>query len=340
VSTGNKFWTVNDGSTTDAVHTFTDTTYKTPVSLNVPADVAVVTTNPVTGRAEDVAFTWARLGVTAPTFTSSGAPITLGNLYRIEIALDSAFTQIVKDLVQTVPNVSDPVVVLIGPNQPTETNYPFAPGTTYYWRVRAIAPLESPVSVTRSFKFSSLAAPFAIQGPAVGATNIPIKPILSWTAYEGALWYELTVSEDPTFAIPEFSHNVGAGIKPPTTFYGVTETLKYDTTYYWRVRGVTAEPFVKGTTVVTPAGPWQTGAFTTMADPAKAPGATAPTTPGTPTAPPTINVQPAPVTVNPTPVQTQVVEVIPQWMLLTVIVIGAVLIIALVVLIVRTRKAA
>jgi hypothetical protein len=304
VSTGHKIWEVNN-STTDAIHSFTDTTYASSPAQSAPADLAVPSTNPVTGRAQDIAFTWARLGVSSPV--AVGAT----NGYKLEIALDSAFSQIIFTGDNTTAGglantLNDPVVIIVGPDQPAPRNYPFAPGTTYYWRVKAVFPLESLVSPTRTFSFASLAAPFALKGPAVGATNIPIQPILSWSDYAGALWYELTVSEDPTFAIPEFSHNVGAGIKPPTTFYGVTETLKYSTTYYWRVRGVTAEPFVKGTAVVTPAGPWQTGAFTTMADPAKAPGAGTGT--GTTTPPPPVVVTVPEVKVVEVPSAPQIVQ--------------------------------
>jgi hypothetical protein len=338
VSTGAKFWvvdvnTTNVPATADQIHSITDTTYKTAITPSAPADLAAPPVNTVTGRAQDMVFTWPRLGVSL-----AGV-----NGYKLEIALDSAFTQIIftgDNISGALPNtLIDPVVIIVGPDQPAPRNYPFAPGVTYYWRVKAVFPFESPASTTRSFSIVSLADPFALKGPTVGQTNVPIQPILSWSDYAGALWYELTVSEDPTFAIPEFSHNVGAGIKPPTTFYGVTETLKYSTTYYWRVRGVTAEPFVQGTTVVTPAGPWQTGAFTTMADPAKAPGAVGPGTPATPAAPVVVTVPE--VKVVEVPGATQIVQQqIPQWTLITIIVIGAVLIIALIVLIVRTRRVA
>ncbi|MBI2850571.1 MAG: hypothetical protein HYX80_05950 [Chloroflexi bacterium] len=321
-----KFWAIKVPvpAATNTLDSFTDTTYKTPVVPTAPADLAVPTTNPVTGRAQDLAFSWPRLG-----------SLISANGYQIEIALDSAFNQVIFTANPTLGSLpattANPVVIIIGPDQPAGRNYPFAPGTTYYWRVKAVTPLESPVSATRNFTFSALVAPFAIQGPAVGATDVPIKPILSWTPYKGALWYELTVSEDPTFAIPEFSHNVGTA-PDPITFYGVTETLKYSTTYYWRVRGVTAEPFVKGTKVITPAGPWQTGAFTTMAEPKAA----EPTVIVTekPAPPPQIITVEKPVIVPAAP------QAIPNWMLLTIIVIGAVLVIALIVLIVRTRKVA
>ena len=103
--------------------------------------------------------------------------------------------------------------------------------------------------------------PFVLSVPAIGSTDVSITPILSWTAYKGAKWYEVTVSEGPSFVIPEWSHNVY------NLFYGVEEPLKYGTTYYWRVRGVTATPYVRGTAIITPSGPWQVSAFTTKLEP-------------------------------------------------------------------------
>jgi hypothetical protein len=315
----------------DLLYSFSDTLYKTAVTAATPAANAEPQTNPVSGKAQDVAFTWARLGST-----------TASNGYQLEIALDSAFNQTIFRANAAYGTVAaagtlgtatllDPVVCVVGPDQPAGNNYSFAPGTTYYWRVRTVTPLESLWSATRSFTFTSLDKPFALTQPAIGATDVAIKPILSWTAYKGAKWYEVTVSEDPSFAIPEWSHNVGAGVVPPTTVYGVVDALKYGTTYYWKVRGVTADPFVQGTAVITPAGPYQFGAFTTMAEPII-------------TQPAVITIEkpapPAQVQVVQIPVEKIVQQSIPNWMLMTIIVIGAVLVIALIVLIVRTRRVA
>jgi hypothetical protein len=244
----------------------------------------------------------------------------------MQVSLDSAFTQLIKDITYTPsPSTTDPIVVVLGPYQSGVAQYSFAPGTTYYWRVQATTPLESAWSATMSFAFSSLDTPFGLVSPIVGQANMGIQPILTWTAYKGAIWYEVTVSEDPSFAIPEFSHNV------KDLFYGVTEELKYSTTYYWRVRGVTAEPYVSGTKVITPAGPWAVGAFTTVAEPAKV-------------EPAVITIEkpapPAEIKVVEIPKEVVVQQQIPSWMLMTIIVIGAVLVIALIVLIVRTRRVA
>ncbi|HLB28116.1 MAG TPA: hypothetical protein VJK47_02775 [Dehalococcoidales bacterium] len=309
-STG-KLWTVNDAAS-DSIYSFTDTTYKTAPTAATPADQATPQTNPVSGESSDLAFSWAKL-------SDSTA-------YKLEISLDTAFTQIVLTHTATPsPSTLDPIVVVVGRSQTGTQLYNFTPGITYYWRVTATLPLDSPASATRSFMFSSLDKPFGLAGPTVGATEVGINPILTWSAYTGAKWYEVTLSEDPTFAIPEWSHNVNGLV------YGVTETLKYGTTYYWRVRGVTADPYVLKGAVITPAGPWVVGAFTTKAEPVKQE--------------PVVVTVPAPappvqIITLPAPPPVEKAAPIPSWMLMTIIVIGAILVIALIVLIVRTRRVA
>ena len=130
-------------------------------------------------------------------------------------------------------------------------------------------------------------------------------------------------SEDPTFTIIEWSYNVDQA------FYKVDEPLRYDTTYYWRVRGVLAEPYQVGRSWVTPATPWATGIFTTEAEPVEEAEAIVIEPPK-----PEVNVEipPTKVTVEPA------APAIPTYMLWVIVAVGAVLIIALIVLIVRTRR--
>lgn len=298
--------------TNDEVYSFDDTLAVGP-TVTGPAADAVIPVNPVSGNTYSVTFTFNR-----PSLATD---------YTLQVALDDKFTQLINSttfgLVAGTPAGFDPALSPVATT--LAAGVTLNPGTKYYWRVRSAAPLISPWSATRAFTTADLATPFGLSQPAVGATDVPIKPILTWTAYKGAIWYEVTVSEDPSFAIPEFSHNV------TQLFYGVEEELKYSTTYYWRVRGVTGEPYVKGSSVITPAGPWVVGAFTTMAEPKEAEPAVI------------IQKEPAPppeIKIVEVPKETIVQQPIPSWMLLTIIVIGAVLIIALIVLIVRTRRVA
>jgi len=163
-----------------------------------------------------------------------------------------------------------------------------------------------------------------LTSPALGAYNIAIKPTFTWSAITGVIRYEFALSEDSAFKILKWSANVVPNM------YAAPEELKYSTTYYWRVRGITAEPYLVGPTWVTPATDWATGIFTTAAEPVPV----EPTVVEVPAPKVDVTVEPAKVTVEPSP------PVIPDYMLWTIIGVGAVLVIALIVLIVRTRRTA
>jgi hypothetical protein len=166
-------------------------------------------------------------------------------------------------------------------------------------------------------------APPALVEPAVGEYDISIEPMFTWGTVLGAIRYEITLSEDPTFSIIEWSYNVDS------PFYKTDEALRYNTTYYWRVRGVLAEPYQVGRAWVTPATPWATGIFTTESEVVVEPDAIVVEPPK-----PEVNVEipPTKITVEPA------APAVPNYMLWVIIAVGAVLIIALIVLIVRTRR--
>lgn len=188
------------------------------------------------------------------------------------------------------------------------------PGKTYYWRLRATAPTVTPWSEVRSFTVADVApidAPevvvaFDVVSPERGASGIPVQPVFVWTAVEGAEGYELVVAEDKTFAIIEWSHTADSN------FYQGDEILAYATTYYWRVRASGGE--------------WANGVFTTVGK--------------------AVEEEPAVVTIEKPAPPPEIVKVevpgpaaaIPDWTLYTIIAVGAVLVIALIVLIVRTRR--
>ena len=163
-----------------------------------------------------------------------------------------------------------------------------------------------------------------LTSPALGAYDVSIKPTFTWSAITGVIRYEFALSEDSAFKILKWSANVVPNM------YAAPEELKYSTTYYWRVRGITAEPYLVGPTWVTPATDWATGIFTTAAEPVPV----EPTVVEVPAPKVDVTVEPAKVTVEPSP------PVIPDYMLWTIIGVGAVLVIALIVLIVRTRRTA
>ena len=182
-------------------------------------------------------------------------------------------------------------------------------GATYYVRVQArdqvgFDAIRSPWSAVETVTVASgvpIQAPHVglqLLGPAGGASNVSLRPGFAWAPILGATEYEFVLSTNA-----DLTTEVGP-VKVTKPSYQLTADLSYSTTYFWGVK------------VTKPAaGPQSIGTFTTMAKPV---------------APIVVEEVPAPIVEVPAP--------IPNWMLVTIIVIGAVLMIAVLVLIVRTRR--
>jgi len=138
-------------------------------------------------------------------------------------------------------------------------------------------------------------------GPACGATDAPVSPGFTWSPYGGATRYEFQLANDAGFT------DIVAEAKVSATGYKYEGTLTEGATYFWRVRGI--EPSVTD---------WSPVCSFTVA---KAP-------------PPPVVVEEAP---PPPPAPEPVVTPAIIW---AIIGIGAILVIAVIVLIVRTRRAA
>ncbi|MFC2041857.1 hypothetical protein ACFLTY_06045, partial [Chloroflexota bacterium] len=337
------------------LESFGDSIAMTGPTPKSPASGYLVTMNPETGKAHNVTFTFERFSnkyITGVQLQISTDPGFTALVY------DQSFTGIDDDMIsevvgptgttttttqdvettsenQTVTilnpdgSVNQTQWVSVGTTTTTEQiniyrQADLMPGVTYYWRVRVDDcdgdPLISPWSEGGSFSVEDVAAPlFKLTSPDDGATGVSVTPTFVWTEYEGAIGYEIMVAEDPTFAIVDFSRSVDRN------FFKTDESLAYGTTYYWKVRGVT--DVSTSPKKAAPGGPWVTGIFSTMEKPVKEE--------------PTVIVQekPAP---PPEIVQVQVPvpqpQPIPSYLLWAIIGIGAVLIIALIVLIVRTRR--
>jgi hypothetical protein len=210
-------------------------------------------------------------------------------------------------------------------------------GGTYYWRVRAynvingavVGALYSRYSTPTWSFITALAAPTSntVMFPAQGATNIPVDTTFTWPASTATgATYQFVIAEElgnvDKFAIIDYSATC------PTNATVLRETLKYDTTYWWRVRTVTA----------TSQSDWTVYFFTT----APAPAAST-TTPTTAAITPIVTVVlPTNSPVTPTVINSgttgPTTPVIPTYLLWAVIAVGAVLVIAVIVLIVRTRR--
>jgi photosystem II stability/assembly factor-like uncharacterized protein len=183
-------------------------------------------------------------------------------------------------------------------------------GTTYYWRVRAIEPVKSPWSETRSFspalgaaQWSPLATSTGISPPP-DASNVPIRPAFAWNPADGATSYEFVLARDNQFTDVVVALT-GADALSITT-WGCDRDLDYSTTYFWKVIAISSTSYSN----------WGTSVFTTEAAP------TAPLPP-----------QSSPQSPVPEPTPT-----IPSYLMGVAIGIGAILFVALLVFIVRTRR--
>jgi photosystem II stability/assembly factor-like uncharacterized protein len=114
------------------------------------------------------------------------------------------------------------------------------PATTYYWRVRACAPVLSPWSPKRSFTTSmdTEGVNLKPETPSAGAIGVFIKPVFQWTAILGAEAYELLVATDTDFSHPVIVKINEYALK--TNAWNCDVSLDYATVYYWKIRATTA----------------------------------------------------------------------------------------------------
>ncbi|MCK4274344.1 MAG: hypothetical protein KAW90_05580 [Dehalococcoidales bacterium] len=258
--------------------------------------------SPLTGVPANVNFTWERM--------------SLATGYYLFIALDDGFTEMIGPPLPVgtvaLPNAYSTVSSI----QPGSS---FLPGTTYYWRVATYLPLSSSFSETRSFVVQPTAASVpTIASPENGGTIDSLSPAFSWTPAAGATMYQFQLSATPDFATTLVDEQLAsAGIAPAVA-------LDRGTTYFWRVKAL--QPVE---------GDWSTVAnfMVAMAAPAPTPPVVIETVP-----PPVIEIPPAPpATVVEIPPAPPVEKIAPAY-IWAIIIIGAVLVIAVVVLIVRTRR--
>jgi len=191
------------------------------------------------------------------------------------------------------------------------------PNTTYYWRARVAdegsligAPLISPWSEVRKFKTAigaSMARP-DLQAPWPGEPDVPLSPTFEWSGIEWAEVYEYELAIDPmTTAGGYFSEPLVALVGTSSlvsTAWKCDIALDYETRYYWHVKAIGVDTDT----------PWSdVGTFTTMGVPPEIP-------------PPSDGITIPPVQ-----------QITPAW-IWAIVIIGAILVIAVVVLIVTTRR--
>jgi hypothetical protein len=214
-------------------------------------------------------------------------------------------------------NFKTKVIDLFTDNLGGDIDYPLLCNTTYYWRVRVAqegsligAPLISPWSQTYKFKTvigPSMQRPL-LQAPLPGETDVPLSPTFEWSGIEWAETYEYELSRSPTTtAGGYFTEPLVALVSADalvSTAWKCDITLDYSTRYYWHVKALGVDTDT----------PWSdVGTFTTMGVPSE-----------TPTSQPPVVIPPAE-------------NITPAW-IWAIVIIGAILVIAVIVLIVTTRR--
>lgn len=302
-STYIKLWAVDTVPAADALMSYMDTQALQATTLSTPVDKFVASVNPISGAIANVTFTWMSVpGVNPPA-----------GRYQLDVALDEGFGQLVF--------TNAALAAAGGPMQAQNSValiIPLNPGFTYYWRVRVTAPLTGNWSEVRSLSVEATGAMTPeIGSPENGATLATGTPGFSWAPVAEATKYEFQLASDPAFGSIVYT------AETVTTAAAVDSALA-DGIYYWRVRAI--EPAESE---------WSPVATINVAV-AAAQAEQAPVQVEIPDIViPPIEVPQATVVVEDTG---EAAPVISEGLLWAVIIIGAVLVIAVIVLIVRTRR--
>ena len=199
-------------------------------------------------------------------------------------------------------------------------------GKTYYWRVRA-EKSDMPSNWSKATQFSTQVSSVYESGldvvgrisPANGATDVATNAALTWGTVTGATSYNLVLASDSAFTkVIDSKTGLTVNVYSPATAFTA------GTTYFWKVQAVSG----------TNTSNWVASAFTTAQVAANVPPVSTSVAPAV-----TTIINPTPVvTVNVAPSATNTTPNATPGYIWVIIVIGAVLVIAVIVLIVRTRR--
>ena len=294
---------------TPALYAYDDVFATTTPELQAPADGSSVSIDPVSGRADPVNMVWTAVGM------GSGG----GN--RVDIGIKKA-----EDPWIPAPVVNNNAVSSTGPSYQLFSvaaggPYNLNANTNYDWRVRYDRAVNGDFVRTKwsaSFQIKVQGGTVVQQphaGPVIlspqGGATTGLTPGISWAPYSGATKYQIILATDA-----EMKNRVaGTPAFVTSPAWQAAAPLEYGTTYFFAIAAV--EPTVS---------PQSVGSFTTMDKPV-APPAPAP--------PVVVKEQPAPPApvINIPPTQ----QISPPF-IWAIVIIGAILIIAVIVLIVRTRR--
>lgn len=153
-----------------------------------------------------------------PTLQWVNIPGLVG--YRVQLSTDINFNTIVYDN----PSVATPTTSI--PNLQNNTQY--------FWRIKCIGTgsEESDWSLIRSF--STIITTPTLTSPFDGSRDQPVNVSLAWSAVFGQPKYQIQVATNVIFTANEmiFDSVISSGTTVPPS------RLTNNTTYFWRVRGV------------------------------------------------------------------------------------------------------
>lgn len=183
--------------------------------------------------------------VTWNVANTNAAPVNCANV-KIELSTDGGFTY-PHLLASSVPNTGSALVTL-----------PAISTSQARIKVSGVGNIFFDIS-NANFTVTPPPAPsaFSLAGPANGASDVELEPMLSWTASSNADSYTVEIDTDAGFSMPFVYSTVVAA--PGLSTAVPPGTLDFDTQYYWRVRAMNGS----GNTTASP----NPASFTTEADP-------------------------------------------------------------------------
>jgi hypothetical protein len=295
---------------TGAIQAYNDDLALNTVTPTVPAEVP-----------------WNQIAGGNVPFTVTWPAISNATEYTVQIALDEMFTQIV-----AATPISLPPGTGLGflPPDPAAPAWIVGPavlggGVDYYIRMMVVQEIPgdgnwSNWSAPEEFSVASgeiVVTPYVgpqLLAPQPGATGVSLNPGFAWAPWGNATEYEFILATDS-----ELTNAIeGTPVLVTTTSWQVPAgTLDYSTVYFWGVKPTKPAE-----------GPQTIGSFTTMAEPVEE------EPPEIIVEQPDITVEAPDVTVEAPPAEPGIT---PSY-LWAIIAIGAVLVIVVIVLIVRTRR--
>jgi hypothetical protein len=187
-----KLWAINSDAMT--LFSYKDSLAINGPALTAPADAFKVTVNPVTGRANQLIFSWESLSDNIEE-------------WDFVIATDADFDEsVLSEPVVAAADAGDIVSQVVGPYVTGDFGIDFMPNTTYYWRVRvdAAGPVRSQWSEVRTFNTGDLqiTEPVVIEQPPAPVISVPPAPEITLEVPEIVLPPSPAPAPAPEIVIP------------------------------------------------------------------------------------------------------------------------------------------